>query len=193
MANCTDANFATYLSPAIDPTQFHDWFDEIGSLSLDPAVPALFDQITVWGKRKAERFRIVHDRSKPILASNVLFHSFMAEVEEEIETIGYDRRQFHFPLKATALDDGDSRLVPQLQVADLCAGCINHFMKCREAAQQDRLSEGIAAAGCLEWFVNALLPSAEVTPDELGTRQGGGVNPVDPMVQRAARARSSSR
>ncbi|MDE2259898.1 MAG: DUF3800 domain-containing protein, partial [Betaproteobacteria bacterium] len=118
----SNKDFKNDLRPFIEPELFNMWFDGIDQLALDPAIPALFQHINEWGKRKPDRFRVIHDGSKPVLASQDVFHSMMARDGESLTMVGYDRRKFKFPLRALSLEQGDSIEYPQIQVADLCAG-----------------------------------------------------------------------
>jgi len=171
-----------------EPGLLPRWFgEEIDAYSLDPAIPALFGHIAVWGARKQERFDVVHDDSKPILASQSAFESMMAASHQESALVGYDRRKFRFPLRAESLRQADSTKHPQLQVADLCAGIINHFSKCRMANDFDELADATRALGRLEWVFDCVIPTTDVTPDALGTAEPGGTNPIDSIVDHLSR------
>ena len=99
-----DAQFAqSELWPFTKREMFHVWFDGIPENAIDPAIPALFFHIVTWGDRLADRFQVVHDRSKPVLASEEQFRSVMAGPTDVTESIGYDRRKFGFPLRADRL------------------------------------------------------------------------------------------
>lgn len=174
-----------------EPKLFNDWFEGINSLALDPAIPALFQHINAWGLRKQNRFRIIHDRSKPVLASQQVFESMMALDDESSSTIGYDRRQFKFPLRAESLEQGDSHVHPQLQLADICAGAFNHLFKCKETNKFDNLATIIHDLNCVEWEINGIMPSFDITPEELGTDSADGVNPIDPIAAYVNRRRSN--
>jgi hypothetical protein len=175
-------NFKANLTYFTDPELFDIWYGDFDWSALDPAIPALFHHIVKWGEVKDERFHVLHDRSKPILASQETFESMMAGPGEESVSIGTDRRKIHFPLRALTLSQGDSTMYPQLQVADICAGALNHFYKCHIGNQEDELSIAVEALGCLEWGSNFILPQPHVTPDELGTANTDGTNSVDAMV-----------
>jgi hypothetical protein len=185
----TNERFKDTMRPFADPRLFNIWFDGIGPLALDPAIPSLFQHIHAWGTRKAERFRIIHDRSKPVLASQKNFEDMMAIGNEPSASIGYDRRKFKFPLRAESLEQGDSQEHPQLQIADLCAGAISHFFNCLEAGELDDLAVAFRDLGCTDWVVNSVTPSKDVTPKDLGTDSEDGINPIDPMVSHLRRRR----
>jgi hypothetical protein len=174
--------FKADLFPFTEPRLFRAWFDAIGEMALEPAIPALFQHINEWGKRKGTRFEVIHDNSKPVLASREMFESMMAMTGEQSQLVGYDRRKFHFPLRATSLSQGDSSLLPQIQVADLCAGALNHLLKCQTAGQLDDLAIAIRDLGCIEWVINGVAPSTDVTPRDLGTDSEDGTNPLDAIA-----------
>lgn len=176
-------SFKKYLIYFTEPALYDSWYHGFDSSHLDPAIPALFHQIVVWGARKTSRFDVLHDHSKPILASAETFALMMAGLGEESQTIGTDRRKIIFPLRATSLSQGDSTAYPQLQVADLCAGALNHFYKCHATGQSDDLSKAVEALGCLDWGSNFMLPQPHITPEALGTDGPGGCNSVEKMVR----------
>lgn len=181
---CSNADFAGILVPIIHEKLFSKWFDHVGPLTLDPAIPALFQHINAWGNRKTDRFRVIHDQSKPVLASKEIFESMMAIEKETSTMIGYDRRKFQFPLRALSLEQGDSSQHPQIQLADICAGAINYFLKSQTGQTSDELAAVIKKFGFEAWNVNGIWPSTAVTPADLGTDSGDGVNPIDPIVNR---------
>jgi hypothetical protein len=182
MSSCAEQKFKETLQLFTDPSLFHRWFPHIGDAPLEPAIPALFEHINEWGRRKLARFRVIHDNSKPVLASQETFEQMMALHDEKSELIGYDRRKYLFPLRAISLEQGDSISHPQIQIADICSGAINHYLKCREMNKMDSLAEMIRDTGCLKWMINGLYPTHDVSPKDLGTDAKDGVNPIDPMV-----------
>jgi hypothetical protein len=176
---CCDDDFQKTLLPFAEPSLFAAWFNPIGDMALEPAIPALFQHLSEWGRRKPDRFRVIHDGSKPVLASQEDFQRMMALVDESSRVVGYDRRKFQFPLRAVSLEQGDSMMYPQIQVADLCAGAINHFLKCHVTGELDELAEVVRGIGCLNWVINGVVPSTDVSPEDLGTDSDDGENPLD--------------
>jgi hypothetical protein len=185
MVNATHSrDFKRDLFPFTERQLLPIWFGEhINSLALDPAIPALFGHIATWGNRKSDRFHVVHDDSKPILASQATFDSMLALTGEESHLIGYDRRKMRFPLRAATLSQADSTNHPQLQVADLCAGVLNHFNRCWMAEEYDELAEATRELNRLEWVFDGVVPSTDVTPEALGTSEVGGSNAVEAMTE----------
>lgn len=176
-------SFQSLLWYFTEPKLFDIWYQNFDKNHLDPAIPSLFHHIATWGERKVERFDVIHDHSKPILATQETFVSMMAGEGEDSTVIGPDRRTILFPLRARTLSQGDSALHPQLQVADLCAGSLNHFYKCQVAKQEDELSRAVEQLGCLDWGEVFLLPQPHFTPEALGTVGRTGSNIVDEMVK----------
>lgn len=184
MANaCTDDEIRGFLLIIGNRLRFSEWFDGIPKDSLNPAIPSAYRHMVLWGKRKDGRFEVIHDESKPIAAWLDVFHSMLAEEGEQPETIGYDDRKFDFPLKATSIKQGKSTDYPQLQIADICAGCVSHWLKCHLVGQKDSLALMIEATGCLEWVVGMVGPSKEIVKPVVGSPESRGRNPVDPIVE----------
>ena len=186
---CTSTGFKKDLMYFTEPRLFDIWYHDFNWSALDPAIPALFHLIVDWGNRKGDRFQVLHDHSKPILASQATFDSMMAGPGEGSQIIGTDRRKISFPLRALTLAQGDSTQHPQLQLADICAGAINHFYKCHITDQIDELTKAVEGLGCLDWGDNFLLPQPHVTPEALGTAETDGSNSVDAMVAYLAEKR----
>lgn len=177
-------SFRKLLEPFTDPQLFDFWYQDFNWSHLDPALPSLFHHIAAWGERKPNRFDVVHDHSKPILASQETFKQMMAGDGEESTVIGPDRRTILFPLRAKSLSQADSTHYPQLQVADICAGALNHFYKCHLAHQEDELSAAVEQLGCLGWGEVFLLPQPQFTPEALGIAGlPKGSNSVAEMVK----------
>lgn len=178
----TNDDFKHDLYLFTEPAVFGEWFDSIGDNALDPAIPALFQHIATWGVRLTGRFRVIHDQSKPVLASQKGFEDMMALGNEPPALIGYDRRKFKFPLQASSLEQGDSLAHPQLQVADICAGAVAYFLKCHVAGESNELAD-LVRHNALSWVIDAIIPTKSISPSELGTDEAGGTNPVAPMVK----------
>jgi hypothetical protein len=177
--SCINEGFKSDLVYFTVPSLFESWYDDFDGSSLDPAIPALFHIMSDWGARIPGRFEVMHDRSKPILASQATFEALMAEANETPELIGTDRRKLMFPLSASSLTQVDSKDHPQLQVADICAGAINHFYKLHLKNETDELANAVDSLGCLEWGNNFILPQPYVTPSQLGTDIVDGTDSVD--------------
>jgi hypothetical protein len=155
----------------------HDILYSIDYLSLDPAIPSLFDHCIAWGKEYNQEFEILHDESKPLYAERDLFRDIM-NVTMPPKEIGYDRRKFEFPLKAKNLNFGSSVHFQQLQIADLIASASAYLNVSRLNDTMDNFSNALEQDTKLDSFrVNALWPAVDITAEE-----ESGVNSVDYIV-----------
>lgn len=189
LENSSSEDFKHDIDWFTNPMYFdHWWGDGFDSKALDPAIPALFNHIVEWGAREEDRFHIVHDSSKPILASQHEFEEMMALDGESSQEIGQDRRKIMFPLRALTLSQSDSLARPQLQIADLCAGLTNHFYKNLLAGSKDDLSELAQDIGIATWG-DGLFPGIQVTPEGLKTADTSGTNSVEEMQKYLAKRR----
>lgn len=181
---CSDREMSDFLLPFFSRQLLPRWLPCQPENTLDPAIPSLFRLIDTWGRRKLSRFTVIHDRSKPILASEELFNRMMAEANESSRLVGYDRRKFLFPLRADGLVHEDSAAFTQLQLADVSAGALSHYLRCKREGVTDEICEVMDVINALGWVVDAVVPSPAVTPTDLGTEDESGTNPIDPFVER---------
>ena len=100
----------------------------------------------------------------------------------EPATVGYDRRKFEFPLKATGITFADSRDHPALQLADVIAGATSHLASSLARGERDDFAGALDAAGVRRFAFNAIWPSPDGTPEALGTEEVGGTNAVEHMT-----------
>jgi hypothetical protein len=184
LAVCQHTEMKDFMKGFFDKEIVKIWLPYLTQSEMDPAVPSLFRLIDTWGRRKAERFAVVHDRSKPVIQSESFFMNAMAALNESSSLVGYDRRKFLFPLRASNLRHENSHETPQLQIADICAGLTAHFVKCKSSGIDDDLSKTFESANGHEWIVDAVMPTPAVTPEELGTDDSSGSNPVEPFLTR---------
>ena len=186
---CTNDGHKSSFAPYIYAERcIDDILDGVTYLALDPAIPSFFVHCTVWGAQLAGPFRAVHDASKPMAAERATFEAMMdASIEPAI--IGYDRRKFEFPLKATGITFADSRGYAALQLADVVAGATAHWASALARGEPDEFADALDTAGIRRFAFDALWPSPEVTPEALGTEEVGGVNAVEHMTKARAKRR----
>lgn len=177
---CINEEFRSMLAPfLVAEHSINDILENINYLSIDPAVPSFFNHCVAWGEQYGAEFDVLHDESKPLYAERETLRMFMDKTIPPTE-IGYDRRKFVFPLKAKSLEFGNSRKFPQLQMADLVASASAYLCSCRANGTMDEFAQALETDARLDRFViNALWPSAEVTPEALETDQEGGINAVN--------------
>lgn len=184
--SCNDRKFRQKLLPLGNRERFSEWFDQASTNALDPAIPSVALHMAQWSKRKQNRFDVVHDESKPVAAWKDYFALMMAADDQQPEVIGYDDRQFLFPFRAKTLTQGKSTEHPQLQVADICAGALSHWLRCSYEGKEDPLASIAEKLGCSEWVVGSLGPSKAVTPADLNAMGAHGRNPIGPIAEQFA-------
>jgi hypothetical protein len=175
-----DEEHRSVLAPfLIAERSIHKILESIDFLSLDPAIPSFFNHCVAWGDQYGVEFDVLHDESKPLYAERETLLAFMDKSMPYTE-VGYDRRKFCFPLKALNLNFGDSKQFLQLQMADLIASASAYLFVCRANDAMDAFARNLEIEANLDRFaINALWPSKDVTPEELGTNQVGGINAVN--------------
>jgi hypothetical protein len=180
-----ESSFGPYLyaEKVID-----DILHGVSHLNLDPAIPSFFLHCIQWGKQIGGEFLAIHDASKPMAAHHADFESMMDKTIEPA-LIGYDRRKFEFPLKATGLQFADSRDHLSLQVADLIAGATAYRASAVARSADDELSLALRDAEVDRLLFNVLWPSPDVTPQALGTEEVGGINATEYMTNALAKRR----
>lgn len=154
---------------------------------LDPSVTSFVQHCASWGACLGCNFDVIYDESKPIRQKEALLSLLMAKDEPEVQ-VGYDYRKMFLPLKATGIKFGDSKKVKQLQVADVIAGASVYWARGFIEANIDRdFCEKLEGHGIRSLVIGCLWPSADVTPQELGTEELGGIDPNEFMAKLISR------
>lgn len=191
--NCTEPRHRSSFAPYIvAEREIDELLENVTYLAMDPALGDVFHQLSAWGTQFGGEFAAVHDQSKPIWAEREALAEMMDPVAEPT-LIGYDRRKFEFPLRASRLDFADSAGVPQLQVVDLLAGAVCHFGSAMARSTRDEFTDALDAAGIERFTIQALWPELAVSPKDLGTEEVGGINATDFMAEALFRRRKEKR
>jgi len=137
-------------------------------------------------------FDIVYDESKPIRHKQKLLSLLMAKDEPEVE-VGYDRRKMILPLKSTGITFGDSKVIKQLQIADVIAGSSAYWgCSFADAKIDQEFCRELEECGIRNLAIGCIWPSADVTPKELKTEEIGGINVIDYIVELISRQERKS-
>ncbi|TGL59506.1 DUF3800 domain-containing protein [Leptospira sarikeiensis] len=175
--SCTDEDFKSELLMLLETSVIaKSVFKNARVTSIDPAIPAFVNLTSHWSELLNQPFDILHDRSKPIEHEQELLSYFMDADEQEI-LVGYDRRKAKFPLKATGIQFVDSKLCPAVQIADLLSSAIVFYLKgVLDSSLRSPFWYELEKFKKRLWsglIVNPLWPSADVTPEQLGTEKSG--------------------
>lgn len=183
-----DRKYATSIAPilATEPI-IHDILEHNGPASIDPAIPSFFEHCAYWGDSTGEYFDVLHDKSKTLFQEKESVELFMSKYIPHAE-IGYDRRKYGFPLKANGISFGDSKSDPRLQVVDLIAGSSGFWATgLATGKKNETFCKQLHELGMPLFTANALWPSMEVDPQEMGTVHDSGVNAVDYMTEQLSK------
>lgn len=152
----------------------------IDKSSLDPLIPALFNQFVEWGKEYPRGFHVIHDDSKTLASQRELFEDFMKKFSGKEIELGYDRRKFSLPLRGKSLKFGMSHNYCQLQVADVVASAVSYWANgMARGEENDAFFKRLNQLGLRKLIINLIWPSTEVTPESLRTIHSGGLNAAD--------------
>jgi hypothetical protein len=161
--------------------------------ALDPAPTSFVLHCAAWGSYFGQEFDLVHDESKPMRRQQQLLSYLMAKDEPEVE-VGYDYRKMTLPLKASGIRFANSKTIRQLQVADIIAGASAYWAVGLAGANVDRdFHKDLDTGGLRNLIINAIWPSSDVTPKELGTEEIGGTNAVDYVAKLISRREKKDR
>lgn len=159
----------------------------VGNTALDPAVTSFVAHLAYWTSQLDMEFDLVHDESKPLEQEKEMLSYLMSKDEGEIE-VGYDRRKFILPFKASGIQFGDSKQIRQLQIADVIAGSGSYWCRGFTCEGVDKgFAQTLEQSGIRDLVITCIWPSDEVTPEELGTEEIGGISDVDYMAKLIAR------
>lgn len=159
--------------------------------SLDPAIPGFVDHCARWGEQLGA-FDLIHDSSKPLFAEKDMLELLM-DPNDAQQLIGHDRRRLLFPLKSRGITFADSKSDVRLQVADLMASAAVFWANgCPGGRTDKKLWTMLDRADINRFTINALWPSTNVTPEEMGTDSGYGVNAADYIGEYLAQRRKES-
>lgn len=187
---CSDEQHKSSFAPYIYAERCIDEIlDGVNYLALDPAIPSFFSLCTAWGKKYSDSFDVIHDDSKPMAAERATFEAMM-DRSIEPAVIGYDRRKFEFPLKATGITFANSVSHPALQLADLIAGATSYWAATKARGENDEFAQALESADIRRFVFDALWPSATVTPEALGTDEFGGTNAPEHIAKALARRKT---
>jgi hypothetical protein len=185
-----DQSYSQSLTPILISEQIiHEILEGNDRNSLDPAIPAFFEHCANWGDELDEHFNVLHDESKPLFQEKESLELFMSK-DISRQVIGYDRRKLGFPLKANGVFFGKSEQDPRLQVADLIASSSGYWAhRIASGEADDALFKELEMADIRQFALGALWPTPEVTPEQMGTNGGYGINAVNFIAAQLSKLR----
>ena len=128
--------------------------------AFDPANDMFISIINKWMSQHPGSLEVVHDRSKPLKRNEAFLRVMMTPATSQI--FGYGKRKAELPLRVSRFEFADSKLHPQIQLADLVAGAVADCLQAwtgRRPATGYHQSMRISRLAGLQ--IDGLLPSHE--------------------------------
>ena len=103
-SSCSNESFIDDLDLILATRRFIDGaLINVDRTNLDPLIPTLFNQFVEWGEEYPKGFHLIHDDSKTLASEREIFEEFMTKFSGSNIELGYDRRKFKLPSKASLL------------------------------------------------------------------------------------------
>jgi hypothetical protein len=184
--NCSDEDYKSILGTiAATRDIINDVLQHVNITELDPAVPSFSMHCNSWSNQLSRPFDIIHDQSKAIAFDKNFLERFMDPIATNQEIFGTDRRTVKLPYLATGIKLVDSRMSPQIQIADLIASSFAYWLNHRNEIENDKFVASIAEIfqdpETKGWLIGGIWPRPEVDPKALGTDGPSGENLADGM------------
>jgi hypothetical protein len=169
--------FAPIILACRDPDT---WLPYVAPTELDPLVPAYHTLADAWGKTLGKRFVVLADESKTLARERDFLLRFADESLRE-HTVGSPTRNIEFPLKVADVVMTASKASRHVQVADLFAGIAAYAFApmANRIASPDAVRRDFIKGICDHVWVDGIIPSPDVTPEQLGMEDYVGESPVD--------------
>jgi len=155
------------------------WLPHLSASELDPLIPAYHTLSDVWGKTLDERFIILADESKTLAQERDLLLRFSDEGLRE-HIAGSPTRNVTYPLKVADIVTTTSHSSHSVQMADLFAGMAGYaFAPMANQTRVEGVAKDFLSRLAEKAWMDGIIPSRDVTPEQLGMEDFVGVDPVD--------------
>ncbi len=154
------------------------WLPHLTSTQLDPLIPAYHTLADNWGKAVNERFIILADESKTLAQEREYLLRFADESLRE-QTVGSATRNISYPLKVADIMTTTSHSSRSVQLADLFAGIAGYaFAPMANRTPAQGISKEFLSRLAEKIWMDGIIPSRDVTPEQLGMEDFVGVDPA---------------
>jgi len=155
------------------------WLPNLSSTELDPLIPAYHTLADAWGKTLTERFIILADESKTLAQEREFLLRFADQGLRE-HTVGSPTRNIIYPLKVADILTTTSHSSRSVQLADLFAGIASYaFAPLANRTAAQNVSSELLQRLCERVWMDGIIPSRDVTPEQLGMEDYIEVDPAD--------------
>ncbi len=151
-------------------------FDHLKNLparSLDIALTGLVLIIHTWRARHEDYAEVVHDQSSNMSKQLWIWQALSSPTIQE-GTFVHPAAIAVYPMKITGTRFGDSKTMLQLQICDVLAGASIESVKSMRDPKLSGYAQELWDAGIGDLCIGGMLPSADVTPEALGTKGWDG-------------------
>jgi hypothetical protein len=142
---------------------------------LDVAFSTVAATAHYWDERAGQPLLLTLDESKYFAKAKWIWDVLTRPDLPEATFYGSGDARVHFPLNIEATRTADSKQIRLLQFADIVAGAVAEFCASRiESERRSTYTDALGDAGILNLGINAIWPSTDVTPEEMGTLRMSG-------------------
>jgi len=159
----------------------------ITKYSIDLSLSIFTALASAWGKQINENIDVFHDDSKQIEFWLEYIGFFSHKNKSEVKEVGFDYRKINYPLPINSIQLVDSENCVQIQLADIISSSLSYCIKKThiEKDTNDDFAKKIFTSKICNINAFPLMPITKLTPEELGTSDDNGINPLDYMVELA--------
>lgn len=183
LKSTTDRNLKEILEIIIEKNNCNIWFNEDeGKNSLEPSIAAICDIAINWYCKEEKELEIICDKSKPLNKAKEALFDKLNEIKRKSDIITVNDKNIPISLIFKFLKEvrfEDSTDSPQIQLADLCAGFVNHCYKNKLNNQKDELSKLV---GELDWKIHTIFFENKFNSSQLGVNEYDDFNIVDKIM-----------
>ncbi|WIH05132.1 DUF3800 domain-containing protein [Xanthomonas translucens pv. graminis] len=132
--------------------------------AFDPAVDVFIMIISMHMETEQGWFDVTHDASKPLVQQADLLMALMTP-NADPTVLGYGDRKMELPLRVSSLSFGNSVDLPQLQLADLLAGCaVDCLLAISGKREMLPFHREVLSTPFNDLFAGGILPSRVIEP-----------------------------
>ena len=137
--------------------------------SLDVAFSTVALTANHWDGLAGQPLRFTLDESKYFAEAKWIWDALTRSDLPKATFHGSGDTVIHFPLNVESTGTANSKMVRQLQFADIIAGATAEFCASRtDQALRSDYTDALAEAGILNLAIGAIWPSTDVTPEKMG-------------------------
>lgn len=169
--------------------QIDDILANLTKYTIDLSLPTFAVLCDWWGNQLKQNFDVIHDDSKQIDFWKDYINFVSSITKLNPMEVGYDYRKMNYPLAINSLILENSKLSKQIQFSDLISSSISYCVKKRhiEKDLNDDFANAIFSSKITHIHSHPIMPSSKLTPEELGTEDDNGINPLDYLADIATK------